>query len=193
VLPLWNSILVLKMGSLRVLTQDPSKTKVEVHHNLSKEISEFWKYAWFHHLWHIVPFDRNKKVLYISSMKYSDTEIRFQKSILTRKHSWCFGFYEKCLCLVVAKSNFSTLLKSLFQTVFVKKIHNYCINNQTNNIFLDFTNRDTGRADVMLTAKVPSVYLDDSGVFSYKCLKIRSCTSHRSFWKVFLRCRLFWN
>ena len=62
------------------------------------------------------------------------------------------------MCLVVAKPHFSTLWKSLFQTVFVKKIHNYCMYNQTNNIFLDFNNRDSGRADVMLTANVPSVY-----------------------------------
>ena len=125
-LPLWNSILVLKMGSLRVLTQDPSKTKVEVHHNLSKEISEFWKYAWCHHMWHSVPFESREEFLCMSNMKHSDTEIRFQKSVLTRKYSLCFLGSKKCLCLFVVNHTFQE--NAFSKCFFFKKIHNYCVN-----------------------------------------------------------------
>ena len=82
-----------------------------IHLVLFIKISKFWKYAWCHHMWHIVPFDRNKKLLYISHMRYFDSEIRFQKSILTRKYSWPFGFYEKCLCLIVAKVTFFNMME----------------------------------------------------------------------------------
>ena len=146
VVPLWNSILVLKMGSLRVLTQDPSKTKVEVHHDLSKEISEFWKYAWCHHMWHSVPFESREEFLCILNMKHSDSEIRFQKSVLTRKYSLCFLGSKKCLCLFVVKSHFPR--NHFFNVFFFKKTHNNCINRIlwfgfAHNILLDLINRDS--------------------------------------------------
>ena len=119
VLPLWNSILVLKMGYLRVLTQDPSKTKVEVHHNLSKEISEFWKYAWCHHMWHNVPIENREEFLCILNMKHFDTEIRFRKSVLTRKYSLCFLGSKKMFVPVCGKSHFPR--KCFFKVFFFQE------------------------------------------------------------------------
>ena len=46
------------------------------------------------------------------------------------------GFTKNVCAWLWQKSHFLTLWKSLFQTVFVKKLHNYCMHNQTNNIFL---------------------------------------------------------
>ena len=149
-------------------------------------------------MWHSVSFESREEFLCILNMKHFDTEIRFRKSVLTRKYSLCFLGSKKCLCLFVVNHTFQE--NAFSKCFFFKKIHNYCINRIlwfefAYNILLDFINRDqpgfklnvwNSRPDVMLTASFRSVYLDDFSVLSHKCLKIRSSPSYRSFWKTFL-------